>query len=255
MAASYRLDLHMDQLLVLVARARFPMSSPAAVRHLGDAVRAYGAMVQARAVRNVSGYPVSFEGGYFVVRVQTGALKGSIELEWPYGATVFQARVYVNGAHFAAPAQGGFLTKPRSVSEYAAAIEQGHEEIDLKKTMMGKTVPFFAAERKDPRGPFTAGGLKPVTPGERGYGSSWQSQVLNSKLAAKGKDPMHFTKKGGKGSGSTYFIAFRRVGKTGWIIPKAEPRPFMRAAVEGTREQGRLMMVRAGVQMLNPQEP
>lgn len=256
--AAYELKLDMSQLMILVARTRFPLGDPASVRHMGQAVRKYGAMVQQRAVYNVSGYPVVYDGRVFRVQVRTGALKGSIELEWPYGS-VFTCRVYVNGTHTADQRVPGFPSKPRPVSEYAAAIEFGHDEIDLKKTMQGKTVPFFGSTAKTPRGPYATGGLKPDTPGVKGYGAGYHAPHFDAKLAAKGKDPMRFEKRGGKaafdaarGGAGTYFIAFRRVGKTGWIIPRAEPRPFMGAAVEGTREKGRLMLVQAGVEMLNP---
>lgn len=259
--AAYRMTLDMNQLLILVARARFPLSNPAAVRHMGQAVRQYGAMVQQRAVFNVSGYPVVYQGGVFRVQVKTGALKGAIELEWPYGS-VFTCRVYVNGAHTGTFSAPGFYEKPKPVSDYAGAIEEGHDEIDLKKTMMGKTVPFFGSTAKTARGPYAADGLKPVTAGVKGFGAQFQSDRLNAKLAALGKNPMRFEKRGGKaafeaarGGAGTYFIAFRKVGKTGWVIPRAAPRPFMGAAVEGTKEKGRLLMVRAGVEMLNPKLP
>lgn len=259
MAVSYRLELNMQQLSILVARTHFPLSQPQNVQRLGEAVRKYGAMVQARAVYNVSGYPVTFDGNVFRVRVVTGALKGSIELQWPYGS-MFTARVYVNGTHTAlAAAAPGFSQKPQPVSKYAAAIEQGHPAIDLKKTMRGKIVPFFGARASKPRGPYVAGGITPLSD-DRSVGSKWQSEALNAKLAAQGKAPMIFTKKGGKAvfkgsaTGSSYFIAFRRVGNTGWIIPAAKPRPFMRAAVEGTRERGRLLMVNAAVEMLDPRK-
>jgi hypothetical protein len=51
---------------------------------LGQAIRKWGVLVQTRAVYNVTGHPVSYEGGFFVVRVRTGALRGAIELQWPY---------------------------------------------------------------------------------------------------------------------------------------------------------------------------
>ena len=126
---------------------------------IGFLVRDYAQLVRTRAVYNVSGYPVTYTGGSFVVRVRTGTLKGSLEMQWPYGST-YRARVQVNGTLTSEPGSvGGFISKPRPVSEYASAIEDGHEEIDLKKTMMGKTVPFIAARAQNARGPYAATGL------------------------------------------------------------------------------------------------
>jgi hypothetical protein len=209
----------------------------------------------------VSGYPVVYEGGVFRVQVKTGALKGAIELEWPYGSRVHLPRLRQRRAHVDLPSAGLHVEAP-PVSDYAGAIEEGHDEIDLKKTMMGKTVPFFGSTAKTARGPYAADGLKPVQPGVKGFGAQFQSDKLNAKLAAQGKSPMLFEKRGGKasfdaarGGAGTYFIAFRKVGKTGWIIPRAAPRPFMRAALEGTKDKGRLLIVRAGVEMLDPKLP
>lgn len=249
-AFHYQLRIDTKQLRVLSARAHLPLNDPKVMAAMGAGIRAWGALVQARAVRNVSGYPVVYDGGVFRVQVRTSTLKGSIELQWPYQSNL-QARVFVNGTHTANVAQPGGSVRSQSVADYAAAIEMGHKAIDLKQFMQGKVVPFFGARGKSARGPFAARGLTPAVPGSEDYGSQWQSEHLNNKLAAKGKAPMYFTKKGGgevyqagKKGGSTYFIAFRRVGKTGWIIPAAKPRPFMRAAVTGTLDQGRLLMIR-----------
>jgi hypothetical protein len=108
-----------------------------------------------------------------------------------------QARVFVNGTAM----NPGESPRPASatrgpVSEYAAAIEFGHDEIDLKKTMLGKIVPFFGQGAKG-RGPYAATGLKPVDEANTSYGSKWRSAQLDAKLQAKGKGPMAFTKKGG----------------------------------------------------------
>jgi hypothetical protein len=93
------------------------------------------------------------------------------------------------------------------------------------------------------RGPYAAGGLKPVDAKHTDYGSSGAARARRE-AAGQGQGPDELHQEGRapayKGSGAgTYFIAFRRVGKTGWIIPKAAPRPFMRAALEGTADAGR----------------
>lgn len=234
MSGLYSVQVHDSSLRVMLNTAKLNLS-PAQVTRMGEAVRDLAAGVQARAVRNVSGYPVEFEGGVFRVKSVTGALKGAIEQQWPYQSPL-QARVFVNGAMSGAAIQiAGGLVKPRPVSDYAAAIEDGHGEIDLKKTMLGKTVPFFAARSKNATGPYAGRGLRPAG-SETGEGSHWVDDALNHKLASKGaKGPMSFQRRitgGTKGAGS-YYIAFRKVGKTGWIIPAAKPRPFMRAAATG----------------------
>jgi hypothetical protein len=249
MPGPYYLQVDTTALKVLLARTSGPFGSPKLAGVLGQSVRKWGVMLQTRARHNVSGHPVLYNGQAFVVRVRTGTLQNSIELQWPY-TTAFQARVFVNGTHMnpGEILQAG-MSRPRPVSDYAWAIEKGHDAIDLKKSMMGKIVPFFGQRQERIRGPYAAGGLKPVDAKDTDYGSAWRSASLDAKLQAKGKGPMSFTKRGGhpayKGSGAgTYFISFRRVGKTGWIIPKAAPRPFMRAALEGTADAGRRMVVR-----------
>ncbi len=251
--SAYRVLIDTRALRVLISRTNFPISDPVSVRMLGEAIRRYGALVQARAVRNVSGYPVVYNGQAFVVRVRTGTLKGSIELQWPFGS-LFTARVYVNGGHMTPANVPGFPGRPVAVADYAGAIEWGHGDIDLKRTMAGKTVPFFGARSQRAQGPYAATGLQPLGD-NKGPGSSWTSEALNAKLAGKNKGPMIFTKKGQRpgpyGSGSSaYFISFRKVGKTGWIIPAAKPRPFMAAAADSTRDQGRLLLVNAATEML-----
>ena len=247
-------------LKALIARTRGPFGGPEVQTALANAIRQWGALVQARAVRNVTGYPVVYSGGVFRVMVRTGTLRGSIELQYPYEGP-FTARVFVNGAHMNPGSTPGAPGRPVPVSEYAGAIEFGHGEIDLKKTMRGKTVPFFAARSARARGPYAATGLDPVDVHNQDYGSAWTSQTLNRKLAAKNKGPMTFEKKGGnpaytgaKRGASTYFIAFRKVGATGWVIPEAKPRPFMAAALEGTADQGRRMTVNAMAQVLDPRK-
>ena len=157
----------------------------------------------------------------------------------------------------------------RDLSELAGpAIEFGHDEIDLKQFMKGKTVPFFGAKAQKARGPYAATGLRPdslrnaIEFGDAtytDYGSFWRSQELDRKLQAKGKGPMVFEKKGGnaaytgaKRGASTYFISFRKVGNTGWVIPEARPRPFLRAALEGTKDQGRRVIANAAKEAFNP---
>ena len=259
---AYYLQIDTTALKVLLARTSGPFGSPEVAQALGDGVRQWGVLVQARAVRNVTGYPVVYEGGVFRVQVVTGTLRNSIELQWPYGSA-FQARVFVNGTFTnpgSTPGRGG--RRVVSVAEYANSIEHGHGEIDLKQTMRGKTVPFFGAKAQKARGPFTARGLEPVDANSTDYGSGWRSAAHDAKLAAKGKGPMIFEKKGGdaafhggsKGA-STYFISFRKVGDTGWVIPEARPRPFMRAALEGTKDQGRRMLINRAVAALQGGHP
>lgn len=257
----YRVEVRTDALRVLIARTRGPFGGPGVQAALTQGVRQWGAMVQARAVRNVTGYPVVYDGQVFRIMVRTGTLRGSIELQHPYHGP-FQARVFVNGTAMNPgenPGGAGGAPRPRPVSAYAMAIEVGHGPIDLKKTMMGKVVPFFAARSSKARGPYAATGLEPVDERSQSYGSRWVSEQLNRKLAAKNKGPMVFEKMGGnaaytgaKRGASTYFISFRRVGKTGWVIPAAKPRPFMRAAVEGTKDAGRRQLVAKVAQALDP---
>lgn len=253
----YRAEVHTKALMVLIERTRGPFGGPPVRHALGEGIRTWGGLIQARAVRNVSGYPVVYDGQVFRVMVRTGALKGAIELQYPYQGP-FTARVFVNGAAMnPGTDQPGMVRRPVPVSDYAMAVESGHGEIDLKKTMKGKTVPFFASRGAKSQGPFAARGLVPIDERSTGFGSRWTSETHNAKLAAAGKGPMVFEKKGGKaafvhGGGGAYFISFRRVGDKGWVIPKAKPRPFMGAALQGTLEQGRLQMVKKVATALDP---
>ena len=212
-------------------------------RVLGEGVRDGAEKIRQRAVRNVSGYPVTYTGGAFVVRVKTGALKGAMETEWPF-TSQWTARVFVNGTHTSTSNTGGYPGKPVPVSRYAGAIERGHKEIDLKKTMLGKTVPFFGARALNPSGPYSATGLRKteyLTEGSDGVlkrASSYRSESLEQKLRSQGKSPMNFDRKR-TASGGSYFIAFRKVGKKGWIIPEAKPRPFMDAAAQASTQDVR----------------
>lgn len=244
------------QLTTLMRRATLRQIGAKGERALGEGIRDGAEKVRQRAVRNVSGYPVNYTGGAFRVQVKTGALKGAIESEWPYGDHL-TARVFVNGSHTSTSSTGGYMGKPTPVSKYAASIEHGHREIDLKKTMMGKTVPFFGARSSSARGPFAATGLREVkhftltpTPGGLGFGgsdqvmnvgSAWHSDRLDKKLHDRGKRSMAFARKR-TSSGGSYFIAFRKVGKKGWIIPEAKPRPFMAAAASASRDDVRRLI-------------
>ncbi len=207
-------------------------------RALGEGVRDSAERIRTRAVRNVSGYPVTFTGGAFRVQVKTGALKGAMETEWPYGDAL-TARVFVNGSHTSTSNTGGYPGKPVPVSRYAAAIEYGHKEIDLKKSMLGKTVPFFGARAQNAVGAYAATGLRKTmyltgdSEGVLTERHAYKSLSFDAKLRAKGKQPMNFARKR-TASGGAYFIAFRKVGKKGWIIPEAKPRPFMAAAAQAS---------------------
>lgn len=258
MAPIYQLVVDAGKLKVLIEKMHLPANASTSLA-LGRLIRDAAEMVRTRAVWNVSGYPVVFEGGVFRVMVRTGALKGSMEVQWPF-QTALRARVFVNGTMTATAAQqvGGFIVKAVAVSQYAGSIEWGHKEIDLKKTMLGKTVPFFASRTQNTRGPYSVRGLQAVTPGEDQNGSMFHNVQLNAKLAAQGHGPMAFQRKAGgtstyasKGGGS-YYIAFRKVGKTGWIIPEAKPRPFLKAALVNTQDNVRRQMVRGVVNILRP---
>lgn len=254
MADVYHVTIQRGKLMALIERNMGPFKDTGPVsRAMGEVVRKWAVLIQARAVHNVSGYPVIYQGGAFRVQVRTGTLKGAIEVQWPYQNNL-QARIFVNGT-VTNPGQHG--ERPTPVSAYAFRIEFGGEEIDLKKTMQGKVVPFFASRGARATGPYAARGLSPLDAKDTAYGSLWRNHSLNAKLAAQGKGPMAFEKRGGKqaykdtrGGGSTYYISFRRVGKTGWIIPKALPRPFLRAAIEGTAEQARLLGVKTMTEAL-----
>jgi len=91
-------------------------------------------------------------------------------------------------------------------AEYASDVEKGHGPVDLKQTSLaGKIVPlpvtkmqYQMAKAAEKAGFGTVSGLKKI------------SLVAST----------------GKVMGSK-FVIFRRVGKTGWIIPAQKPRPFM----------------------------
>jgi hypothetical protein len=232
--ALYKLVIDDSQLRVVMDRAKLRLT-PAELGQIGQGLALAAAGVQKRATANVQGNMVRYEGGAFHVNVRTGTLRGSINMEWPY-MDWLQARVFVNGTHSSEGTMSpdGRLGKPVPVSKYAAAIEYGHGEIDLKKTMLGKIVPFFASKDSNATGPYAVRGLTK----EKGA-STYHNVAFNNKLQALGKANMNFTKHAGKGrSGGSgaYFISFRRVGKTGWIIPAAKPRPFMRAALSNSRQ-------------------
>lgn len=231
-----------DDRRVRQVAARLDTLTPEVEAALGQAIRRGAESVRTQAVTNVSGYPVlDPEGGLFRVRTATGTLKGSIDVQWPYGSPLV-ARIFVNGTRTASTVTPGGHVRLTPVSQYAAAIEFGHGEIDLKKSLQGKTVPFFATVTQRSHGPFAGLGAAPIVPGQTGIGSKYGSATLNLKLATQGKAPMEFEKRGGsrvlaQGHGSSYLIAFRRVGRTGWIVPAAKPRPFMAAALRKRRPE------------------
>jgi hypothetical protein len=172
--AAYRLTLDMNQLLVLVARTRFPLSNPAAVRHMGQAVRSTARWCRPAPSTTCPATRSSTRAACSACRSRPGALKGAIELEWPYGS-LFTCRVYVNGAHTSTGRSApGFPSKPRPVSDYAGAIEEGHDEIDLKKTMLGKTVPFFGSTAKTRAARTPPAASSPSSRASRGSARSYQ---------------------------------------------------------------------------------
>lgn len=224
-----RFELQSNQLTVLLDRLQF--ETGAMDMHVGRGLRDTAEWVRTRAVRNVSGYPVSYEGGTFRVMVRTGALKGAIESEWPYGSPL-AARVFVNGAHTSTRNVGGYNSRPVPVSQYAAAIEYGHGPIDLKKYMLGKTIPFFGARAQNARGPYTETGLASI--GNGLYISKNPSGKRPGKQLVYKRKPTR--------TGSSYYIAFRKVGREGWVIPEAKPRPFMHAALAEGKTQARRLI-------------
>lgn len=225
---------------------------------IGRMVKTGAEMVRQQAVTNVGGYPVVYNGRSFRVMVRTGALRGSMEVAYPFGDS-YTARIFVNGTHMASGAGAGEVVpghfRPRPVSDYANAIEQGHGPIDLKRTMQGKVVPFFASRGEKSRGPFAARGLVPLD-----GGTGYVNLKLNKRLALRGKNPLVFQKRGGKAAyeggkkgGTSYYIAFRRVGRTGWVIPRAEPRPFMGAALARQTPKIRAMFRKGVNEMFSPE--
>ena len=238
MAKLYTVKADSERVRVLADKLALPDS--AVQRRVGQAIQVGAELLRAQAVTNTGGYPVvERTAGMFRVKVRTGTLRGSIETTWPYGSQ-FVARVYVNGTRIASEADPTGKVRTTPVNQYAGAIEWGHDEIDLKRTMRGKRVPFFASVGQRTQGPYAARGARPVIPDQTGIGSAWRSSSLDAKLQAKGKNPMVFIKRGGKkylksgAMGGTYLIAFRTVGDRGWVIPAARPRPFMRAAAQKT---------------------
>jgi hypothetical protein len=227
MTPAFQVVYDNSQLQIVLDRAQLKLN-PVQLGQIGQGLAASAEGVRDRAVANVSGQTVTYEGGAFRVSTRTGALKGSIEMEWPYQSWL-QARVYVNGAMTGDPIMvGGQMSKPVPVSRYAASIEYGHGAIDLKKTMEGKIVPFFASRSSSTTGPYAVRGLTQI-----GKSNQYENKPFNNRLAAQGKAAMIFARHGGhpKSGAGAYYISFRRVGKTGWIIPAAKPRPFMHAAL------------------------
>ena len=143
--------------------------------------------IQAQAVRNVSGITVEYSGGTFIINRQTGKLVRSIQILPDFGGGVLSSLV-VAGAN------------------YAAAVEFGTQERDLKELLMGKVIPFqvkgTAKEKKEAVADGTATAV--------------------NKYASTGK------------KNRVEYIAFRKIGPNskGWIIPAQPARPFMQAAAE-----------------------
>jgi hypothetical protein len=168
----------------LIARLNTPLDQIMAVR---DVVKRFSRIAQTEATQNVSNRQVSFEGNTFVIKRQTGNLARSIQV---VEVTPLSATIIATG--------GG-----ERGEDYAAAVEEGHREFDLKPYLVGKTIPLV---------------VKAGTPGA----------VMTSRTATTGRSM------GGQ------FVIFRRVSANSnayfqatdrsWIIPAAKPRPFMGAA-------------------------
>lgn len=177
----------------IASRVGTPLDRISAVR---KAVAKNTREARRQATINVSNTSVTYEGKTFIIKRQTAKLARSIQVVsiTPLSGTV------------------------AAMAEYAGAIEEGHKEIDLKPSLMGKTVPLPV----DPNGPISAFGKK-LTPVVAKAGGIARIEKMSST---------------GKTSRWTY-IAFRRVGPNshGWIIKAAPGRPFMAAAGEQVRPQ------------------
>src|ERR1039458_4021936 len=129
----FKLVVENSQLQVILNRAKLRLT-PAELGQVGQGLAMAAGEVQKQAVVNVTGNVVVFEGGSFKINTVTGTLRGSINMEWPYQDWL-QARVYVNGTYSieGSVRPDGSIGKSAPVSKYAASIEYGHVEIDLKK--------------------------------------------------------------------------------------------------------------------------
>lgn len=154
---------------------------------ISKVVKKYAQMAQKQAVVNVSGGQVMYSGGVFVIHRQTGKLARSIQVSYP------------------SPLSAVVMAS----AEYAAALEGGVPyPVDLKPSLMGKTVFIPFKNAQDPKAPRDSAG-----------------NYMGVSL------PKYDSK--GNRAGNRFGI-FRRVtpNSTGWIIPPRPPRPFMRAAAE-----------------------
>jgi hypothetical protein len=161
---------------------------------MGQSIRKWGALVQARAVRNVTGYPVVYEGGVFRVKVAPARCAARSSCSGPTGPCCGPR---VRQRHLHRDDDGPAATRaPNRSPTTPAAIELGHKAIDLKQFMMGKIVPFFGARSQSARGPYAATGLEPLDPAQKATGRVAE-RAAQPRLQAKSKGPMTFTKKGG----------------------------------------------------------
>lgn len=160
----------------LIARLTTPIEANPAIRKV---MQKYARVAQREATQNVSNRQVNFEGSSFVIKRQTGNLARSIQVT---EVTALTATIVASG--------GGDKKE-----DYAAAVEEGHREFDMKPFLMGKTVPLMVSKG---------------TPGAMAV-----PQVATTGRVMGNK-----------------FIIFRKVGPNskGWIIPAMAARPFMAAA-------------------------
>ena len=159
-----------------------------AIVELRNTVQKYARLGQAQAVQNVSGNVVTYSGGTFVINRQTGKLARSIQI-YPDPSGSLLGAVIVAGAN------------------YAAAVENGTTgPVDLKPSLMGKTIPIMVRGGKKARDKAIASG----------------DATAVERHASTGRKM------------ETAAIIFRKVGpkSKGWIIPQQPARPFMLAMAE-----------------------
>jgi hypothetical protein len=172
-----QLDVKVTGLEKIVGRMETSLST---IKRVHRVLIKHARMTQQRAVWNVSGNPVTFQGKTFIVNRQTGKLARSIQVvdTRPLSAAV------------------------EASAEYASDVELGTRgPTDLKQTKLaGKVVPLRLSKRIG-QAVAAFGGAKAV-----------QKKATTGRVMG------------------TEYIAFRRVGKTGWIIPQRAGRPFMAEA-------------------------
>jgi hypothetical protein len=191
----------------LVKRMTTSLDAINAVRNV---LKKHGRIMQARAVHNVSGNYVFFEGKTWVINRQTGKLARGIQV-----------------------ADAGPLgTAVRSSAEYSSDVELGTRgPVDLKKTKLaGKIVPLPVSNKaaQKARNFYQALGAKLSTK----YDSHGRPILTAGGYRTQAKYATT-----GKFMGNAS-VVFRRVpgpGGKGWIIPKREGRPFLREALEYTK--------------------